>query len=88
MEIVAGIVVFITPRYGSLLVALWLAGIVVNLLTGRPPLYYDIALRDLGLFLAALVLNRMATAVPLSQDGVRRRHPAAGQGRALTVAVR
>lgn len=63
VEIVAGIVVFITPRFGSLLVALWLAGIVVNLLTGRPPEYYDIALRDFGLFLAALALNRLATAV-------------------------
>jgi len=63
VEIVAGIVVFLTPRYGSLLVALWLAGIIVNLLTGRPPEYYDIALRDFGLFLAALALNRLATAV-------------------------
>lgn len=63
VEIAAGIVVFITPRYGSLLVALWLAGIVVNLLTGRPPEYYDVALRDFGLFLAALALNRLATAV-------------------------
>jgi hypothetical protein len=63
IEIVAGVVVFVTPRYGSLLVALWLAGIIINLLTGRPPEYYDIALRDFGLFLAALSLNRLATAI-------------------------
>lgn len=63
IEIVAGVVVFLTPRWGSLLVAAWLAGIIVNLLTGRPPEYYDIALRDFGLFLAALSLNRLATAV-------------------------
>jgi uncharacterized membrane protein YphA (DoxX/SURF4 family) len=58
IEIVAGILVAITPRWGSLVVALWLAGIIVNLLTlGN---YYDVALRDFGLFVAALALSRLA----------------------------
>ena len=39
IEIVAGIVVLISPKWGSLLVAAWLAGIVVNLLTLDPPRY-------------------------------------------------
>ena len=47
---------------GSLVVAAWLGAIVVNLLTYAPPKYYDIALRDFGLFLAALTLNRLAVA--------------------------
>jgi uncharacterized membrane protein YphA (DoxX/SURF4 family) len=62
IELVAGLVVLISPRWGSLLVAVWLAAIIVNLLTAEPPEYYDIALRDFGLFLGALTLNRLATA--------------------------
>jgi hypothetical protein len=58
IEIVAGILVAITPRWGSLVVALWLAGIIVNLLTlGN---YFDVALRDFGLLVAALALSRLA----------------------------
>jgi uncharacterized membrane protein YphA (DoxX/SURF4 family) len=60
VEIVAGLTVLIAPRIGGFLVAAWLAGIVVNLLTHSPPEYYDIALRDFGLFLAALALGRLA----------------------------
>jgi uncharacterized membrane protein YphA (DoxX/SURF4 family) len=62
VEIVAGLVVLISPKWGSLLVAAWLAGIIVNLLTLDPPRYYDIAARDLALMLGAIALNRMATA--------------------------
>jgi uncharacterized membrane protein YphA (DoxX/SURF4 family) len=62
IEILAGVVVLVSPKWGSLLVAAWLAGIVVNLLTFNPPRYYDIALRDFGLMLGALALNRLATA--------------------------
>jgi DoxX-like protein len=62
IEIVAGIVVLISPKWGSLLVAAWLAGIIVNLLTLDPPKYYDIAARDFALMLAAITLNRLATA--------------------------
>jgi hypothetical protein len=60
IEIVAGLVVAFRPRFGGYLVAAWLAGIIVNLLTY--PGFYDIALRDFGLLLAALTLARLATA--------------------------
>ena len=59
IEIVAGVIVCLKPRYGAYLVAAWLAGIVVNLLTYSG--YYDIALRDFGLMLAALTLARLAS---------------------------
>jgi hypothetical protein len=62
IEIVAGITVAIRPRIGGYLVAAWLAGIIVNLLLIGD--YYDIALRDFGLLLAALTLARLATAFP------------------------
>jgi uncharacterized membrane protein YphA (DoxX/SURF4 family) len=62
VEIVAGLVVLALPWIGGFLVAAWLGGIVVNLLTNNPPEYYDIALRDFGLFLAALALGRLALA--------------------------
>jgi hypothetical protein len=62
VEIAAGIAVLLAPRWGSLIVAAWLAGIIVKLLTAEPLEYSDIALRDFGLFLAALTLNRLATA--------------------------
>src|SRR5262245_53980787 len=59
VEIVAGLVVAVAPRWGGLLVAAWLAGIIVNLVsTGE---YYDIALRDFRLLLAALALSLLAT---------------------------
>jgi uncharacterized membrane protein YphA (DoxX/SURF4 family) len=58
-EIVAGILVALKPRYGAYVVAAWLAGIVINLLTHSG--YYDIALRDFGLMLAALTLARLAS---------------------------
>jgi len=61
IEIVAGLVVALRPRFGGYLVAAWLAGIIFNLLLlGN---YYDVALRDFGLLLAALTLARLATAV-------------------------
>jgi hypothetical protein len=62
VEIVAGLTVLVAPWLGGFLVAGWLGGIVVNLLTNDPPEYYDIALRDFGLFLAALALGRLALA--------------------------
>src|ERR687888_1626532 len=60
VEIFAGILVLLLPRIGAFVVAAWLAGIVVNLLTKNPPEYYDIALRDFGLMLGALTLGRLA----------------------------
>ncbi|TWP48139.1 hypothetical protein FKR81_29605 [Lentzea tibetensis] len=59
IEIVAGIVVALMPRIGSLVVAAWLAGIIVNLLT--IPGFYDVALRDFGLLVGAVALNRLAS---------------------------
>ncbi|MEU3888967.1 hypothetical protein [Streptomyces sp. NPDC029041] len=58
IEIVAGLVVALAPRFGGWLVAGWLAGIIVNLLT--IPGFYDIALRDFGLLLGAVALARLA----------------------------
>ncbi|HEX5088011.1 MAG TPA: hypothetical protein VFV89_09385 [Nocardioides sp.] len=59
IEIVAGLVVAVTPRFGGLLVAAWLAGIIVDLLTLGD--YYDVALRDFGLLVAAVSLSLLAT---------------------------
>ncbi len=58
VEIVAGILVAVRPRYGAPLVAAWLVGIIVTLLT--IPGFYDVALRDFGLLLGALALTRLA----------------------------
>ncbi|MFH0521092.1 hypothetical protein ACHBTE_28425 [Streptomyces sp. M41] len=58
IEILAGVVVALAPRFGGWLVAGWLAGIIVNLLT--IPDYYDIVLRDFGLLLGAVALARLA----------------------------
>jgi uncharacterized membrane protein YphA (DoxX/SURF4 family) len=66
VEIIAGIAVAVRPRFGSLLVAVWLLGIIINLLVLGS--FYDVALRDFGLFVAALALNR------LSPAGTWRRH--------------
>ena len=74
VEIAAGIVVALKPRYGGYLVAAWLAGIIVNLLTYSD--YYDIALRDLGLLLGALALARLASAY---DPPLRRRDRATGR---------
>jgi uncharacterized membrane protein YphA (DoxX/SURF4 family) len=68
-EIVAGVAVALKPRYGAYVVAGWLAGIIVNLLTASG--FYDIALRDFGLMLGALTLARLASVydTPLRKDG-------------------
>ncbi len=59
IEIAAGLAVAIKPRYAAYIVAAWLAGIVINLFSY--PGFYDIALRDFGLLLAALTLARLAS---------------------------
>lgn len=59
VEIVAGVVVALHPRLGGAVVALWLAGIVLNLLLLGT--YYDVALRDVGLLLGAVALQRLST---------------------------
>jgi hypothetical protein len=58
VEVLAGLAVAIAPRFGAWLVAAWLAGIIVNLLTLSG--YYDVALRDFGLLVAAVALARLA----------------------------
>jgi len=58
VEILAGVIVALKPRYGAPLVAAWLAGIIFNLLTFSG--WYDVALRDFGLMLGALTLTRLA----------------------------
>ena len=62
VEILAGLVVAVAPRFGGLLVAGWLGGIIVNLLLVGG--YGDIALRDFGLLVGALALARLASAHP------------------------
>src|SRR5919109_4221991 len=70
IEIAAGLIVALAPRIGAFVVAAWLAGIVINLLSANAPEYYDIALRDFGLMLAALTLARLALAVvPARRSG-------------------
>src|SRR5262245_4581815 len=58
IEIVAGFLVAFKPKLGAPIVAAWLLGIIINLLLVGS--YFDIALRDLGLCLAALALSRLA----------------------------
>jgi hypothetical protein len=59
IEIVAGLLVAFMPAIGGLVVGAWLCGIILNLMS--IPGYYDVALRDLGLALAAFALARLAT---------------------------
>src|SRR5215207_10059789 len=56
VEVLAGLLVAVHPRLGAAVVALWLGGIIVNLLLF--PGFYDVALRDFGLLLAAAALQR------------------------------
>jgi hypothetical protein len=66
IEIVAGLVVGLRPKWGGYLVAAWLGGIIVNLLVLGD--FYDVALRDFGLLVAALALARLATASDRSSN--------------------
>jgi hypothetical protein len=72
IEIVAGLVVLVAPRFGGALVAAWLGGIILNLLLVGG--YGDVALRDFGLLLGALALTRLAAPSP-----ARARVPASGR---------
>jgi uncharacterized membrane protein YphA (DoxX/SURF4 family) len=74
VEIIAGVAVALKPRYAAYIVAAWLGGIVLDLLTYSG--YYDVALRDFGLLLAALTLARLASKYDppgLMPDFLRRR---------------
>lgn len=59
VEIVAAILVALKPRYAAYIVAAWLAGIILDLVTLSG--FYDVALRDFGLLVAALALGRLAS---------------------------
>ena len=54
IEIIAGLLVAFKPRIGAYVVALWLWGVIINLLL--IPNFFDVALRDFGLSLGALAL--------------------------------
>jgi uncharacterized membrane protein YphA (DoxX/SURF4 family) len=58
VEVVAGLLVALKPRYAAYVVAAWLLGIILNLLILGS--FFDVALRDLGLVLGALALARLA----------------------------
>ena len=66
VEIAAGLMVLLLPRFAPYVVACWLGGIITNLVIisaargGHANVYWDIALRDFGLLLAALALARLA----------------------------
>jgi hypothetical protein len=62
VEILAGVLVAVRPSIGAYVVAAWLFGIIVNLVSMGD--YYDIALRDFGLMVAALALARLAAPAP------------------------
>ncbi|MGW0553819.1 hypothetical protein ACWDZ6_06410 [Streptomyces sp. NPDC002926] len=67
VEVLAGVVVAVAPRFGGWLVAGWLAGIIINLLS--IPGYYDVALRDFGLLVAAVALARLAAKYATGRQG-------------------
>src|SRR5919108_771367 len=76
VEIAAGLLVAVAPRIGAFVVAGWLFGIIINLLTKNAPEYYDIALRDFGLMLGAPTLGRLSLAVlPARKAGLLPRSP-------------
>jgi hypothetical protein len=58
VEVIAGLLVAIAPRIGGWVVAAWLCGIILNLLS--IPAYFDVALRDFGLALCAAALARLS----------------------------
>jgi len=58
VEILAGVLVLLKPRYAAYIVAAWLLGIVVNLWSYGE--WWDVSVRDFGLMLGALTLGRLA----------------------------
>jgi uncharacterized membrane protein YphA (DoxX/SURF4 family) len=70
IEIVAGLLVALRPKYGAVVVTAWLAGIIVNLLILGD--FYDVALRDFGLLIGALALWRLAGRRPADPAEPRR----------------
>ena len=66
IEIVAGLGVLVLPRLAPYVVAGWLGGIITNeiiksiAIGGHTQVFWDIALRDFGLMIAAFALARLA----------------------------
>ena len=66
IEIVAGLGVLLLPRVAPYVVTGWLGGIITNeiiksiAIGGHTQVFWDIALRDFGLMIAALALARLA----------------------------
>ena len=76
VEIFAGLLVLFAPRIGAFVVAAWLGGHRRQPAHRQPAQYYDIALRDFGLMLAALTLGRLALAVvPARKSGILPNRP-------------
>lgn len=70
VEVIAAIAMIVRPRYAAWIVSLWLAGIVINLLTYSG--FYDVALRDFGLMVAAIALGLLARGY--TTPGFRKTH--------------
>ena len=94
VEILAGVLVAVRPAIGGYVVAAWLLGIIVNLVTMGA--YLDVALRDVGLLAGALALARLAsptlTAPPAAgrdaRDSAHRRRCRPRVGRPAVVSWR
>jgi len=54
IEIVAGIIVFIKPKLGSLIVGMWLLAIAINLILAGQ--FFDVAVRDVIMAIGAFCL--------------------------------
>jgi hypothetical protein len=61
IEIIAGIIVFIRPAIGGLIVSAWLALIALTLIFGG--MYLDVAVRDLVMAIGAFSMTRLEKAV-------------------------
>ncbi|MCO5947030.1 hypothetical protein [Mucilaginibacter flavidus] len=58
IEIIAGILVFISPQKGGLLVSAWLVLIALNLIAAAN--YYDVAVRDWAMAIGAFSLSKLS----------------------------
>jgi len=58
LEIIAGILVFINPKVGGLIVSAWLTVIALTLLAGWN--FADVAVRDLVMAISAFSMTRLA----------------------------
>jgi hypothetical protein len=58
IEIIAGILVFVNPQKGALVVSAWLVLIALNLLASVN--YLDVAVRDLAMAIGAFSLSKLS----------------------------